>query len=99
MPTEDKRDITVFIYTAVISFLLCLVVCACKHVPSVPAPCLRPSHWLAFLPGPVGQTVLKGSPLVRPPAAPPAGWLRCWPERLSLPKNSALEEKDSIYGG
>lgn len=53
-------------------------------------PCLRPSHWLAFLPGLVGQTVLEGLPSVRPQVAPPAGSLQCWPEHLSLPESNAL---------
>lgn len=69
---------------------MCLDVNAFKHVPSVLVPCLRPSHWLAFLPGLVGQTVLAGLPSVRPQVAPPAGSLQCWPEHLSLPESNAL---------
>lgn len=65
---------------------------AFKHIPSALVPYLRPFHWLSFLPDPVGQTVLKGSPSVRPRVAPPAGWLQCWPEHLSLPKSSALKD-------
>lgn len=76
--------------------LYCLDLTALKHVPSALVPCLRPSHWLAFLPGLVGQTVLKGLPSVHPQVAPPAGLLQCWPEHLSLPESNVLGGKDSI---
>lgn len=94
MPTGDKKWSTIYQHSC---FLLCLVVCAYKHVLSALVPCLRTSHWLAFLPGQVEQTVLKGSPSVHPPAAPPAGWLRCWPEHWSLPESSALEKKERTH--
>lgn len=90
--TRCLQEIRITIYQHC-CFLLCLAVCACKHVLSAPAPCLRISRWLAFLPGRVEQTALKGSPSVHPPAAPPAGWLRCWPEHWSLPGSNALEKK------
>lgn len=86
----DKESLPIYQHS---NFLWCLVVCSCKHVPSVLVPCLRPSRWLVFLPGPVEQTVLKGSPSVHLPAAPPAGWLQCWPEHWSLPESSALDQK------
>lgn len=78
---------------AVTNFLWCLDVYVRNHVPLVRGPCQRPSRWLSFLQGPVEQTVLKGSPTVRPQAAPPAGWLQCWQVHLSLPESSALMGK------
>lgn len=73
-----------------------MVVCT----PSKLVPFQRLSHSLAFLPGPVGQIVPKGSPLTRPQVAPPVGLQLYSPERLSLPEsNACTPQREQLYRG
>lgn len=64
------------------------------HSPWEPGLCLRLSHWLASPPGPAERKAPAGWPAARRPSAPPEGWQRCYPGRLSQPRNSVCMRTD-----